>query len=322
MAVINVLKVLFPFYHTVSDKELIHIKNLYRVRTTSEFKRDLDFFLRHYHPLDINDLLNSYKNNDPIKGRKFVLSFDDGLSQVYDIIVPILKEKGMNAIFFINPSFVGNKDLFFRYKASILIETLKKSIGTKVIDEFGKLIDRKSCSIKDITGHILSIDYASRLKLDEFAVKLEVDFARFLEEEKPYLTEIQIQSIIKDGFFIGAHSLDHPYYDKISIEEQLHQTVESTVILQKQYSLNYRLFSFPFTDSHISRPFFEEIYKKDNRKVDLSFGMSGIKKDPCLSNIQRIPLENYSMPASWSVFIQYIYWVLKIPFGKNKIQRY
>jgi hypothetical protein len=91
--------------------------------------------------------------------------------------------------------------------------------------------------------------------------------------------------------------------------------------LQKHYTLNYRLFSFPFSDSGVSKHFFEEIYKKDNRQLDLSFGISGIKKDIFPRNIQRLPVENYSVPASWSVFIQYIYWLLKIPFGKNTMQR-
>ena len=37
---------IYPFYHAVSDEELIHIKHLYKVRTVKEFERDLDFLLK------------------------------------------------------------------------------------------------------------------------------------------------------------------------------------------------------------------------------------------------------------------------------------
>ncbi len=116
---------IFPFYHIVSNDKVPHVEHLYPIRTTQKFEQDLDFFLNHYTPIEIDDIIDSTLHGKPLKKNSFLLSFDDGLSEVYDIIAPILLRKGIPAIFFINSGFIDNKDLFFRYKASILIEKLK-----------------------------------------------------------------------------------------------------------------------------------------------------------------------------------------------------
>lgn len=48
------------------------------------------------------------------------------MRQCYDVILPILEAKGIPATFFINSGFIDNKDLFFRFKASFLIDELHK----------------------------------------------------------------------------------------------------------------------------------------------------------------------------------------------------
>src|ERR1035437_6536104 len=96
----NPLKVIFPFYHSVSDEEILHLKHLYNVKTKKEFKKDIEFFLKYYQPIQVADLMKAIENERPVKNC-FLLSFDDGFRQVYDIVVPILKEKGIPAIFFL-----------------------------------------------------------------------------------------------------------------------------------------------------------------------------------------------------------------------------
>jgi len=103
-------KVIYPFYHIVSDNPPSHIKHLYPVRNIKQFEKDLDFLQKHFTASDF-----------PVKGHnpQFILSFDDGLSEVYNIIAPILKKRNIPAIFFINSAFVDNKDMFSNYVSSL-----------------------------------------------------------------------------------------------------------------------------------------------------------------------------------------------------------
>ncbi len=103
-------KVIYPFYHIVSNNPPPHIKHLYPVRSIKQFEKDLDFLQKHF-----------TASNFPVKGSnpQFVLSFDDGLSEVYDIIAPILKKRNIPAILFVNSAFVENKDMFSNYILSL-----------------------------------------------------------------------------------------------------------------------------------------------------------------------------------------------------------
>src|SRR5690625_6718403 len=40
--------IIFPFYHLISDQDCPHIRHLYPVKTIDQFKKELDFFQKHY----------------------------------------------------------------------------------------------------------------------------------------------------------------------------------------------------------------------------------------------------------------------------------
>ena len=51
------IPLVIPYYHMVSDEQVPHVKHLYRYRKIRQFTKDLDFFLAHYEPVTLNDLL-------------------------------------------------------------------------------------------------------------------------------------------------------------------------------------------------------------------------------------------------------------------------
>ncbi|HYQ58821.1 MAG TPA: polysaccharide deacetylase family protein, partial [Draconibacterium sp.] len=106
--------VFLPFYHVVSNKKLPHILN-YPVINEKEFERELDFYLKYFTPVTLEELVNS-----STAGNCFHISIDDGLKECTEVIAPILYKKGIPATFFVNSGFVDNKNLFHRYKASLL----------------------------------------------------------------------------------------------------------------------------------------------------------------------------------------------------------
>ncbi len=117
-------KLILPFYHAVSNQRIPHLANVLNTRDTQTFKKDLEFFLRHFEPVGADTLVHIATGEVPLKKPSFHLTFDDGLKEVITVIAPILKEKGIPATFFVNTGFIGNRDLFYRFKASLLIEKL------------------------------------------------------------------------------------------------------------------------------------------------------------------------------------------------------
>ena len=310
-------RLIFPFYHTVSNEELPHIKHLYKVKNEKEFDMDLDFLIKHYEPISYQDLQNHVNGARSIKKNSFLLTFDDGLSEIYHIISPILIKKGIPAVYFLNSAFIDNKSLFYRYKESLLIEKYLKlpSSQKKAVESFLHL---PYCESSEIIQKIKSFDYSKRETLNPLATMMNLDFEEFLLEKKPYLTSEQIKTLVNQGFSFGGHSVDHPEYRLISEQEQLLQTKKSIDYVQQNFELSYRTFSFPFTDAGVTNHFFEETYK--NKVAEITFGTAGLKKEIFKNHFHRIPAEN-SFTLEKTLWLQYLYYFIKMPFNKNTIFR-
>jgi peptidoglycan/xylan/chitin deacetylase (PgdA/CDA1 family) len=313
-------KLILPCYHIISDRHLKHIVNLYKYKDVSSFKSDLDFFLRHYKPLGLFDLIKLVKDRSRPPTPSFFLSFDDGLKEFYNIIAPVLLEKGIPATCFLNSAFIDNKDMFFRYKESILIELInginRKSTQWKVLKSW--FSDNKM-PVASYKKQLLRIKYVRRDMLDELAGILNFSFSDYLEKEKPYLTGGQIKELIAKGFTFGAHSIDHPEYRFISFEEQIRQTLGSMDEVSSRFNLDYRIFAFPFTDYEVGRQFFDKI--NGDNTIDFTAGAAGMKRDSINNNVQRIPMDEYYLDAGDRIKIDYIYYLFKSVVNRNKITR-
>ena len=315
-------RIIFPFYHLVSDEDIPHVKHLYSVRTTKEFIHDLDFFLKHYKPIGIIDFLDSVRNARPLPGKSFILSFDDGLREFHDVAAPILRQKGIPAICFLNSGFIDNTDLFYRYKASLLIERLQK--GDDPDDKqksLGKWFGDKHLPFTPDYLELLQVSYANRHLLDELALQLDVHFDEFLQKHHPYLDSNQVRSLIQQGFTFGAHSINHPGYRFLAEEEQIRQTAESIRVITVKFGIKEKLFSFPFTDHGVKKSFFDAVFDPLQPIADLTFGGAGLKQDSIPGNIQRIPFEGTSLNAKQILGTEYLYYMIKSIFGKNLIRR-
>ena len=247
-------RLLLPFYHSVqADRPLHHIRHLYHPRSKQKFEQDIDFILRHFQPISLASLVEHIQQSKPFEQNSFFLSFDDGLKEVYEIAAPILERKGVTATVFLNSAFVDNKDLFFRYKASLLIEQFQSN----GLDSSQKMLFKTiGISKSNFPQKILQVDYAHRRQLDKIAEMLEVDFDNFLKSETPYLTSSQITNLAGRGFTFGGHSIDHPFYKEISTEEQIRQSRQSIKLARQISESKISAFSFPFSDEGVPISFF------------------------------------------------------------------
>jgi len=222
-------------------------------------------FSRHFQAVSLNEFMEK-----PYKKGTFHLSFDDGVKECTSIIAPILKQKGIPATFFINPAFVDNKTIFHKFLSSAICDFLHDKKEAHLIEEYNQL----------------EISYQNREKINEFAGKIGLD----LSPVNPYMNKEDINSLVKDGFSIGAHSWDHPEFWLLNDDEQFLQIQKSVDWVSKEFSQPIKSFAFPFTDVGVSDSVFERI--KTEQIVDLSFGTAGFKAEIMPMHFQRIVMEN------------------------------
>lgn len=310
---------IFPFYHTVSNIPLPYISQLYPIISEKQFRNDLDFLLRKYNPASFSDV-QQFAQGRKLKSKPlFFLSFDDGFAECVTVIAPILKQKGIEAAFFINPAFIDNRALSHRQKLSLIIEKLSKAEPAER-KKAGKVFALKDTSHQSLVLRLKQLTFSDLKLIDEIAEILGINFIQLLDEFKPYMTLNEIKKLHDDGFLIGSHGYDHAEFNELHPDRMKQQIEQSFSWLENHLKIGKRIFSFPFTDHNIPLWFFEYLQKEAN--VVVSFGTAGLKTDMAYGNIQRIPVELEGFDSIKKILkAEYFYHLVKIPLNKNLIIR-
>jgi peptidoglycan/xylan/chitin deacetylase (PgdA/CDA1 family) len=291
------------YYHLVNDRDVPHVSCLYKYKNTRQFVSDLEFLIRYFAPIDLPDVIRWSKGSGSLPPNRFLLTFDDGFRECFDVIAPILLAKGIPATFFITSAFLDNRALCYQHKASLLVNAIRKGISAKARGQIkGILVEIGICS-SELTEGVLQIDYRRKEALDQIGEVLQVDFHAYLKDQQPYLNSSQVSELLDKGFAIGAHSIDHPYYSTLSLDEQLEQTLVSTSCIRKSFGLNYGAFAFPHHDDAVSHEFFDKV--DESGLVDITFGTNGMLDGGRRTHKQRVNLENPLATAEATIAWQY-----------------
>tara|TARA_B100000767_G_scaffold273707_1_gene304651 strand:- start:1898 stop:2908 length:1011 start_codon:yes stop_codon:yes gene_type:complete len=280
---------IFPYYHTVSNNNLNHIEGLFSYKNEKEFIKDLDFLLSTYNVLNPNDLVECILTGESIPENSFVLSFDDGLSEVYYNIVPILNKKGINAIFFINNRYIDNTKLFYKHKVSLIVQELADATNTEISKKIKDVLKENDLDLGNPIKSVKSLYFKDHIILDELLSLIGIEEKEFLKTQKPYLTIEQLKGIKLQGHVIGGHTVNHYPMDKLSLDEQVIEIIDSVNWVKEYLGEKNELFSFPFSDSNASMKLFERLFVEIPELICM--GNSGMTKDFSVKMIQRFSLE-------------------------------
>lgn len=305
----------FPCYHIVKDQQVAHIENLYAFKNTAQFINDIEILMANYSAMHPTDLLaNSHSKNT------FLLTFDDGLQEIYSVIFPILKARNLSAIFFVNPSFVDNKQNLYKHTLSIIISHLKSiNYDSPTLNKIAAIAGFSFENWSEFKVKFLNLNYSEREKVPAVLALLHLDIAAYLKKEQPYITKAQIQEMMDAGFYFGGHTMNHPPLQQLTHEAQKKEIIDSIEWLKENFVIDYSFFAFPFSDKNISKKLIEELFEYNpNLKI---FGNSGLKKDIDSRIIQRFTLENPAKNTEKQIVTENLYKYFNKCIGKYNIKR-
>ena len=295
---------ILPFYHTVSDQALPHFSELKFFRTQKRFLEDLDCFTKYYESVGIMEVGSNKKS--------FHLSFDDGMSEIFSVVYPILKEKNIHATFFINSDFINNERMFKSHKKSLIIHSVKnsKSLENSITSFLNKNFDESLTHIGQIKNEI---------EIDKLANLLKVDFNDYLQTYQPYLKISQLQELKNAGFTIANHGKSHTNFNTLNFGAQKEEIRSVNAFLKSELSIDNQFFCFPYGDLDIKNELFEWMYHEEN--ILKSFGISGLKNDTFPNHFHRILMEYNEYSALEILKFEYFYYMMKFFANKNRIKR-
>ncbi|HDP54893.1 MAG TPA: hypothetical protein ENN24_04315 [Bacteroidetes bacterium] len=305
-----------PFYHTVSDKQPLHLASLYRVYTPDQFQKHLLFYLKHFEPISAIDVPMVLSGQRKLKKTAILLSFDDGFSEIYSVVEPILSKYSVPATFFVNPNFVDNKDMLFRCKLSLIANHFSATSSRILFDAVSSLTDKKITNEQQAKKVILSLGYNQVEQIHGLATDVGVDFSDYLQRHKPYLTLSQLLALGKKGYTLGGHSLSHPLFSEIPLEVQIAEIQQSVDWVQNNIPNQPKLFAFPFTSYGADKQLYQH-FIGNNPKLDLMVGTSGYKPTANSRFVHRIPVENCISGAKGQIKAELLYYLGKKLIAKH-----
>ncbi|WKS94324.1 polysaccharide deacetylase family protein [Riemerella columbina] len=308
-----------PVYHSVSDEPLPHLKHIIRYKNIKAFEQDLEQMLKRFNFVDWDFFVQNYQRSP--QGRPLALmTFDDGLVEFKEVVAPILERKGIYAVNFVNPQFIVEKEMMFRYKVSLIVEHIisQPQDFERYRVECSSILNLRMTSLKQLIKILLSLKYQQKNEISVIAERLGLDLKSYMKRQPIYMDLEDLKNLSQRGFGVAAHSWSHPLYRDLSLEEQLETTQRSLDFIREHQFLD-AAFAFPFSDDGVSLDFFNQIFDA-NPRLKLTFGISGLKLDDYPKNLHRIPIElGYS--AQQELNFESHYYRLKSYFSKNQLKR-
>lgn len=244
----------------------------------NDFKKQLDYFQDNFtiiHPSEIKQKIGNVAN-------AMVLTFDDGVKDHYQYVLPELQKRNISGVFYISTGVHKTKKLLDVHRLHILLG----KYGGKVIynhlltlvsndmltdenrEEFRVLTyktqenDDATLAVKRMMNYFISYSFREAI-MDELMLNFFEDEAAIYSNY--YLSTDEIKKMHDAGMVIGSHTVNHPLMSKLPTESQLFEINESFNFLEQATGgLSFKTFCYPYGGFHSFTATTEELLQAAN----------------------------------------------------------
>lgn len=212
--------------------------------TAEEFRSQMQVVSRYFNPVSLPKALVDLKNNS-LPSRAVAITFDDGYADNATNALPILKDLGLTATFFIATDFINGGAMWLDQIVEAILQYPGDDIDLENIGlscEKTRNLAEKRLLLSKITPAFRHLEMQDRN--DKTAYILAQ--AGSPDTSKLMLSTQQILSMNQAGMTIGAHTKGHPNLCKLPQEKAYDQIAGSKDVLEKILHQPVDLFAYPF----------------------------------------------------------------------------
>ncbi|MCG2590824.1 polysaccharide deacetylase family protein [Rhodohalobacter sulfatireducens] len=229
--------------------------------TPQQFSDRLDQIGKFADFLSIEDLVNIIEGEKKQPEKSVVITFDDGFKEQYELAWPVLKKKGIPAIFFANTNPIEEKNVTTTHKIHILRaytppldfqrvleNTLRENDieinypDVNIARQAYQYDELETAKLKFFLNYSLDHDQLSEVINDMF---LELNFKESEISQNLYMTKEMIKDLAQKGV-LGTHGHTHRPLGLIPDEEASNDVKTSLNKLKKWTGVNVKALSYPF----------------------------------------------------------------------------
>lgn len=206
------------------------------------FLRQLDHLQQHFVPVRIEDVVGALRSGEKLPDNAVLLTFDDGYAEHYDLVFPILFDRGLQGAFFPPVKPVRDLQLLDVNRVHfILAECNDPSELSAVIDarvrehadamgledvaayrarwaQANRFDDAETIYVKRMLQTALPESLRRSIAVELFERYVTVDEAAFASEL--YMSKEQASLMQSCGMYFGSHGFSHFWLNQVPQETQ------------------------------------------------------------------------------------------------------
>jgi peptidoglycan/xylan/chitin deacetylase (PgdA/CDA1 family) len=251
-------------YHYVRDRAATPEAGI-RGLDQAAFEHQLDRLCECMTPIDWPTLLAWRANRCDISNDSVLLTFDDCLSDHFEIVAPILESRDLRGVFFVQTQVLAGGKLNPAHSLHLLICRLGL---TDLIDAVQTWLDSESpewrerfqvdhaeaeriyhyetatcAELKHLLTNVLPLELRTRL-LDNLFTKHVGDPRAFAR--RWYMSWNRLAFLQDNGHTVGGHGHQHEPYARLPAPEQVKDMIECSDLLSENLGPMPRPFSYPY----------------------------------------------------------------------------
>jgi len=182
----------------------------------AEFDWQMAYVARHFVPVTCAQVAATLAGGPLLPRRAVMVTFDDGFRDNHDVALPVLRRRGVPAVFFVSTGYVGTHAVFwFDRIVHLLLRTSLRTLRLEAIDVDVHLGDGTPAARRAAAANVLSrlkrVDDVVRLRvLEELDTQAGVALDDATRAASEPMTWDHVRALNAAGMEIGSHTVSHP----------------------------------------------------------------------------------------------------------------
>lgn len=233
------------YYHMVSEK--VHPYYPKNTINPSDFREQIQNLKKIFNIISLPEAIERADSDDSLKN-SLVITIDDGFTECFSVIAPILNDEKVPATFFLIEHCIDNKNMMWQHQLDYLNQTIFVENQNEIIQKFLHQIGTSSNSPSNFQELSRAWKMQDKDKFTKILwdIGIEQSNSEWLQQHQPYLSNQQIQDLINSGFTIGSHSATHPSCNLLNYNDLENEIVGSCERLGNLFGIGIQYFSYPF----------------------------------------------------------------------------
>jgi peptidoglycan/xylan/chitin deacetylase (PgdA/CDA1 family) len=216
--------------------------------TPTQFRHQLELLLRRCTPIGIDDLCNAL-DGAPLPKNPLLITFDDGYRSNLEVAVPILRELGAKATFFIATAFAGERRLYWWEAIANIVHRARKRdidldypVPTAVDLDAPGAVRKLQGVVKDTIG--LDVDRFVR----ELAAAADAEWTPAYERALAASLIMgwdEIRAVAAAGMDVESHTRSHRVLQTLEPAELVDELAGSRLDLEREIGRPVRAVAYP-----------------------------------------------------------------------------